>query len=108
MRTHHGCGARVFITLLGGATAWPFAARAQKPAMPVIGFMSSRSPEDAYVAGLAAGLKEGGGYVVGQSVAVEYRWAEGRYDRLPTLANELVALRMAVIIAGGGQLPRSR
>jgi putative tryptophan/tyrosine transport system substrate-binding protein len=93
---------REFITLLGGATAWPLAARAQQ-AMPVIGFMSSRSPEDSahLVEAFRRGLKEGG-VVDGENVAIEFRWARGDYSRLPALADDLVSRRVNVISALGG------
>src|SRR5262247_4114647 len=79
---------RKFIALLGSATvAWPLAARAQRPAMPVVGFMSARSPEESahLVAAFRRGLGEGG-FFEGQNVALEFRWARGQYDRLPALA----------------------
>jgi putative ABC transport system substrate-binding protein len=95
---------REFITLLGGAAAaWPVAARAQQPAMPVVGFMSGRSPEDSahLVAAFYQGLSEAG-FVEGQNVAIEFRWARGQYGRLPGLAAELVVRRVTVLIGLGG------
>src|SRR5262249_35700327 len=94
---------REFITLLGGAAAaGPPAARAA--AMPVIGFMSTRSPEDsAYLlAAFRRGLAEGG-FVEGQNVAIEFRWARGRYDLLSDMAAELVSRRVAVLTTAGGE-----
>jgi putative tryptophan/tyrosine transport system substrate-binding protein len=94
---------REVITLLGSAAAWPLAARAQQPAMPVIGFMSSRSPEDSVnvLTAFRRGLREGG-LIEGENVAIEFRWARGAYQELPALAAELVSRRVAVLVAVGG------
>jgi putative ABC transport system substrate-binding protein len=95
---------REFITLLGGAAvAWPLTARAQQPAMPVIGFISSRSPSES--TGLVAAFRQGlgeMGFVEGRNLAIAFRWAEGHYDRLPALAAELVGLPVTLLFAAGG------
>jgi putative tryptophan/tyrosine transport system substrate-binding protein len=93
---------RVFILALGGAAAWPLAARGQQPAMPVIGYLNNGSPEsDTHrLTGLRRGLNQTG-YVEGRNLVIEYRWAANQADRLPALAADLVQLRVAVIVAAG-------
>jgi putative ABC transport system substrate-binding protein len=96
---------RDFVTLLGGAAAWPLAARAQPAAKtPIIGFLNSASaaPFAPYLAGFIKGLQESG-FAVGRNVAIDYRWADGRYDRLPALAAELVNVPVNVLVTTGGE-----
>src|ERR1700724_2066243 len=98
---------RQFITGLGGAAAWPLAARAQQPAMPAIGYLSSNAESAVrpYTAAFRRGLGEQG-YVEGRNVEIVYRWTETRYERLPAFAAELVRRGVAVIFAtGGGTAP---
>ena len=95
---------REFIALIGGATAWPLAARAQQPQMPLIGYLSARSPDETahLVSAFRRGLGENG-FVEGQNVTIEYRWALGQYDRLPAMASEFVRLPLTVLTTTGGE-----
>ena len=97
---------REFITLVGGAVAWPIAARAQQSVMPVIGFLSANRSDafPNYIAAFHEGLAEGG-FVEGKNVAIEFRFAEQRLERLPALAMDLVRRKVAVILTSGGDVP---
>jgi putative tryptophan/tyrosine transport system substrate-binding protein len=94
---------RQFIAGLGGAVAWPLAARAQQPAVPTIGYLHAGSPNANLEAAFRKGLNEMG-FVDGRNVAIEFRYAEDQNDRLPPLAAELVRQRVAVIFASGGAI----
>jgi putative tryptophan/tyrosine transport system substrate-binding protein len=96
---------REFITLVGGSLVSPIAARAQQPASPVIGFLSSRSPDESanHLAAFRQGLNETG-YIESENIAIQYRWAYGAYDRLRTLASDLVGQNVTVIVATGGNV----
>ena len=96
---------RELITLLGGAATWPLVARAQQAAIPAVGFMSGRSPEDS--ARIASAFRQGladAGFIEGQTVNIEYRWANGDYDKLPALAADLVNRKVAVLVGVGGDV----
>src|SRR5215510_2805567 len=95
---------RNFIALLGGAAAaWPVAARAQQPAMPIVGFVQGGSPVSSWINAFRKGLEETG-CIEGQNVTVEYHWLEGQFDRLPALMADLVRRRVAVIATPAGNL----
>ena len=93
---------REFIKFIGGAASWPLVAHAQQPTMPVIGFLSSRSAGESAraVAAFHKGLRETG-FVEGQNLKIEFRWAEGQYDKVPGLTSELVSLPLALLFAAG-------
>jgi putative tryptophan/tyrosine transport system substrate-binding protein len=95
---------RRFMALLGGAAAWPLGARAQQSTMQVIGYLSSRSPEDTthLLAGFRQGLADGG-FIEHQNVTIEYRWALGQYDQLPALVTELTRLPVVAVVSTGGE-----
>jgi putative ABC transport system substrate-binding protein len=92
---------REFITLLGGAAAWPLTARAQQAAMPVIGFLFAGLPAPSILSAFSNGLSEMG-FVVGRNAAIDHRWTEDQNDRLPAFAAELVGRKVAIIYAAGG------
>lgn len=97
---------RNFVALVGSAAAWPLVGKTQQPAMKVIGFLNIGSPQEraSFLGAFQQGLHESGFYE-GQNVRIEYRWAEGHYDRLPALSDELVRLQVSVIVATGSLLP---